>query len=96
MQFIVDNLPLFLTVISALATGLGWGAARIRRGYGLERDIKHLKNDYTALSNSTNQLITELERRMDATEKEIAVIQGINQVFMTQRTSHEQSSRDNV
>lgn len=87
MKPLLDNLPLFLTMISAMAGLVGWGAARIRRGYGLERDINHLKRDYESLSQNSARLFEEYERRLDATEKQLAVVSAINQALIGQRHS---------
>ncbi len=82
---IIKYLPLVLTVCSTLAAGLGFIVARVRKNYGLERDINHLKRDYTTLSQSTNTLLNELERRLDNTERQLSVVQGINRVLLAQR-----------
>lgn len=90
MRFL-NHLPLVLTVVSALAAVVGWGIARVRHGYGLERDIGHLKRDYQSLSASCDRLLTEMERRLDAVERELATLRGINQALIAQR--HTDSER---
>ena len=84
MKFVVDNLPLVLTVVSTLAAVGGWAVSRIRHSYGLERDIGHLKRDYKALSANCDSLLTELERRLDQVERELATVRGINQTLIAQ------------
>lgn len=85
MSYLLGQLPLVLTVVSALAAVIGWGIARVRHNYGLERDINHLKRDYQTLSGNCDRLLTELERRLDAVEKELATLRGINQALIAQR-----------
>ena len=82
---IIKYLPLVLTVCSTLAAGLGFIVARVRKNYGLERDINHLKRDYQSLAKSSDVLFTELERRLDTAERQLAVLQGINQTLIAQR-----------
>ena len=82
---IIQYLPLVLTVCSTLAAVLGFIVARVRKNYGLERDINHLKRDYQSLSENSNVLFTELERRLDTAERKLAVLQGINQTLIAQR-----------
>lgn len=82
---IIQYLPLVLGVCSTLAAVLGFIVARVRKNYGLERDINHLKRDYQALSKNSNALFTELERRLDTAERQLAVLQGINQTLIAQR-----------
>ena len=89
MKPFVDNIPLFLTIVSALAGLLGWGAARIRRGYGLERDINHLKRDYEALNQNSARLFEEYERRLDVAERQLAVLSAINEALIGQRHKRE-------
>ncbi|MEM1253285.1 MAG: hypothetical protein AAGI69_12700 [Cyanobacteria bacterium P01_H01_bin.21] len=81
---IIHNLPLLITVISALAGLIGWGAARIRKGYGLERDISHLKRDYQSLSDNSATLFKEFERRLDSVEKELAILRAVNEALIAQ------------
>ena len=83
-KFLIENLPLAITVFSTAAGVIGFFVARVRHSYGLERDINHLKRDYKSLSNHTNILLKELERRLDSVEKDIATVRGINQVFLAQ------------
>ncbi|MBT9314388.1 hypothetical protein [Leptothoe spongobia] len=85
MNVVLNNLGLALTVASALAGVCGWGIARIRRNYGFERDINHLKNDYKGLNDSCNKLFTELERRLDAAEKELAILRAVNEALIQQQ-----------
>ena len=84
MQVIINQLPLIITVLTTLAGAVGWGIARVRRSYGLERDIGHLKRDYNALSDNFNNLFTELERRLDQAEKELVILKAINQTLIAQ------------
>lgn len=84
MNFIIHNLPFILTLCSALAGLVGWGIGRVRKHYGLERDIAHLKRDYQTLSEHSASLLTELERRLDAVERETTVIKTLNQSLMAQ------------
>lgn len=88
MQFIVKNIGLIITVVSALSALLGWGASRVKKSYGLERDINHLKNDYNTLSSNFNTLCTELERRLDTVETELKVVRAINEALIAQRASN--------
>ncbi len=96
MQFLINQLPLIITVLTALAGVLGWGIARIRRGYGLERDIGHLKRDYETLNQNCNYLFTELERRLDQAEKELAIVRAVNEALIAQghRTDTEHGVKD--
>ncbi|MGD1858165.1 MAG: hypothetical protein ACFB2W_28345 [Leptolyngbyaceae cyanobacterium] len=88
MQFIVKNIGLIITVVSALSALLGWGASRVKKSYGLERDINHLKNYYNTLSSNFNTLCTELERRLDTVETELKVVRAINEALIAQRASN--------
>ena len=87
MGIVIKYLPLVITICCTLAGAIGFGVARIRHHYGLKRDINHLKRDYQALSDNMGTLVTELERRLDADEKESAVIRGVNQLLVAQRFS---------
>lgn len=84
MQFIVNNLGLIITVVSAVSALTGWGASRVKKSYGLERDINHLKNDYNTLSGNFNTLYTELERRLDQVETELKVLRAVNEALIIQ------------
>ena len=86
MQVIINQLPLIIAVLTALAGILGWGIGRVRRSYGLERDIGHLKRDYKALSDNSHKLFTELERRLDQVEKDLAILKAVNQALIAQGT----------
>ncbi len=96
MQVIINQLPLIITILTALAGLIGWGIGRVRRSYGLERDIGHLKRDYKALSDSCNQLFIELERRLDQAEKDLAILKAVNQALIAQgsRSEANQSIRE--
>ena len=83
---IINNLPLLITIVSAMTGVIGWGAARIRKGYGLERDIGHLKRDYQSLSENSATLFKELERRLDSVEKELAILRAVNEALIAQST----------
>lgn len=82
MQVIINQLPLIITVLTALAGIIGWGIGRVRRGYGLERDIGHLKRDYKTLSDNCSKLFNELERRLDQVEKELAIVRAVNEALI--------------
>ncbi|MBT9317300.1 hypothetical protein [Leptothoe spongobia] len=84
MKVFINQLPLIITILTALAGVIGWGIGRVRRGYGLERDINHLKRDYETLSNNCSKLFTELERRLDQAEKELAILRAVNQALIAQ------------
>ncbi|MBT9316370.1 hypothetical protein [Leptothoe spongobia] len=84
MQVFINQLPLIITILTALAGVIGWGIGRVRRGYGLERDINHLKRDYETLSTNCSKLFTELERRLDQAEKELAILKAVNQALIAQ------------
>ena len=84
MQFIVNNIGLLITIVSAASALIGWGASRVRKSYGLERDINHLKNDYNTLSSNFNTLYTELERRLDKVETELKVLRAVNEALIAQ------------
>ena len=85
MKFMIQNLPLIVTVLTALAGAIGWGIGRVSRNYGLERDIAHLKRDYKTLSDHSAQLLTELERRLDAVEKDAIAIKAVNQSLIARQ-----------
>ena len=91
MQVIINHLPLIITILTALAGVIGWGIGRVRRSYGLERDIGHLKRDYKTLSDNCSSLFTELERRLDQTEKELAILRAVNQALIAQGSRSETS-----
>lgn len=96
MQVIINQLPLIITILTTLAGVIGWGIGRVRRGYGLERDISHLKRDYEALASNCSSLFTELERRLDQVEKELAILRAVNQALILQgpRSEAEQILRE--
>ena len=98
MQLIINQLPLIITILTALAGVIGWGIGRVRRGYGLERDIGHLKRDYKTLSDNGNNLFTELERRLDQVEKELAILRAVNQALIAQgpRSQTDRSLRTEI
>ena len=91
MQVIINQLPLIVTILTALVGVIGWGISRVRRSYGLERDIGHLKRDYKALSDNCSGLFTELERRLDETEKELAILRAVNHALIAQGSRSETS-----
>lgn len=84
MDFIITNLGLIITIVSALSALTGWWVTKVRKGYGFERDINHLKRDYQALSENFAHLNTELERRLDQVEKDLAIIRAVNQALIAQ------------
>ncbi|MBT9316249.1 hypothetical protein [Leptothoe spongobia] len=84
MQFIIKNIGLIITIVSAVSALIGWGISRVRKSYGLERDINHLKKDYKALSGNFNTLYTELERRLDTVETEFKVLRAVNEALIDQ------------
>lgn len=90
MSSLINQIPLIITVVSAAAAMAGWAFARVRKGYGLERDINHLKNDYQALSLSIGNITNELERRLDVTERELAVLRGVNQALIARDLRQDQ------
>ena len=84
MQFMIQHLPIIITICTALAGIVGWGIGKVRKNYGLERDIAHLQRDYQTLSNHSSTLLTELERRLDSVEREITILKTLNQSLMAQ------------
>ena len=92
MSFLLNNLGVALGLASALAGVVGWGIGHVRRNYGFERDINHLKRDCKSLSDNMNIITQELERRMDLVEKESAIVREINQLLIAQ-TRHNTSDK---
>lgn len=66
---------IFTAIGGIIATAL-WYANSEKRRYGLERDFAHLKKNYEQINQSLNFILTELDHRFDATDRDILEIKS--------------------
>ena len=78
MNFLVANNSLIFALLTGFVGVLGFLVNQALRLYGMERDIRHLKRDYQSLSKNLHELMTDYERRLDESEKEMIQIRGIS------------------
>lgn len=78
MNFLVANNSLIFALLTGFVGVLGFLVNQALRLYGMERDIRHLKRDYQSLSKNLHELMTDYERRLDESEKEMIQIRCIS------------------
>ncbi len=70
MENLAEHFSLLVGIITAIAGGIAWYGAAVKKAYASERDFNHLRNAYEGLSVNVATLDRMLDARLDEIQRE--------------------------